>query len=49
MGLMERLKEIIEQEFEITTDEQLSEAVNELDMSVYGIFTTSKRKGDENA
>ena len=48
MGLIERLKEIMEQEFGITTDEQLTEAMKGLDMSVYGIFAASKRKGDEN-
>ena len=45
MDLKERLQMIMEKEFGISTGEQLNEAYEKLDLSVYGIFT---RKGEEN-
>lgn len=39
MDLKQRLQMIMEQEFGITTDKQLDEAFEKLDLSVYGVFT----------
>lgn len=47
MDLKERLKKILEVEFGITTEEQLNEAYENIDMSVYGIFV--KKEGDIDA
>lgn len=49
MDLKERLKKIMAEEFGITTDAQLNEAYENLDLSVYGIFTqkgAEHEKGD---
>ena len=45
MELKEKLRAILEKEFGITTDSQLNEAYENIDMSVYGIFTA--RKGSD--
>lgn len=44
MELKEKLKKILEQEFGITTDEQLNEAYSKIDMSIYGLFTKEGEK-----
>lgn len=41
MDLKERLKRILERDFNITTDEQLLEAVAKIDLDL-GIFTTER-------
>ena len=48
MELKDRLKKIMEQEFGITTDEQLNKAFREMDMSLMGLFTkgVENEKGD---
>lgn len=38
MDMKERLKTILEKEFGITTEEQLNEAYEKIDTSIYGIF-----------
>lgn len=43
MDLKDRLKKIMEQEFGITTDEQLNEAFENMDMSDLGIFVKGNR------
>lgn len=44
MELKEKLKEIMAREFGITTDEQLNEAYENMDMSLFGIFA---ERGDK--
>ena len=53
MELKERLKSIMEQEFGITTEAQLNDAIGGLDLSIYSIFTAQngrekryEKKGD---
>lgn len=48
MNLIDRLKIIMAQEFGITTDEQLAEALEKMDALDIGIFI-APLKGDRNA
>ena len=46
MELKEKLKKIMERDFGITTDAQLNEAFEKLDLSELGIFTEAREEKD---
>ena len=46
MDLKERLKNIMAQEFGITTDEQLNEAYDRLDLSDFSVFAEGSKNED---
>lgn len=48
MELKEKLKRIMAEEFGITTDAQLDEAYEKLDMSILGIFADPKGREKRN-
>ena len=48
MELIDRLKEVLNEEFNICSDEELLEAVQSMPVRDLGIFVTP-RKGDNNA
>lgn len=44
MELIERLRKIMEEEFGITTDEELIKATDNMDTSVFGIFAPREKE-----
>ena len=49
MELAEKLREIMKNEFGITTDEELLEACEKIDDSIFSVFTTPLRRDYERA
>ena len=49
MELKEKLKKIMEQEFGITTDAELEQVYEALDMSDLGVFVAVEGRSSENA